>query len=71
MQHVIIESLDGFQAANQEYSEQTVVWRTTSPGLIERLYADVNISSLEEDIKQSDRNLIGCAAHDFAIQTAK
>ena len=71
MHRIIIESLDGFQTARQEYSEKTVVWRTTSPGLIEELYEDVNISSLEEDVKPADMDLIGLAAYDFAIQTTK
>jgi len=72
MQHVIIESIACFQAAFQEYSEQTVDWRSTSPGLIEKLsYEGVHIRNMEEDVKPVDKDLIGFAAHDFALQVTK
>jgi len=67
MKYVIIESLEGYHEACLRYSGERIIWRTSSPGLIEKLAGEtVPISSLEDHIKQAECDLIGRAAFDFA-----
>ena len=72
MNNIIIESFGGYQTACKQYLEENVIWRTTNPGLMEKLNEKgIGASSLEEKIKPSDCDMIGLAAHDFAHKVSK
>jgi hypothetical protein len=67
MKYIIIESLEGYHEACLRYSGERIIWRTSSPGLIEKLADETtSISSLEEHIKHEECDSVGQAAFDFS-----
>jgi hypothetical protein len=67
---IIVESIGGYEAARNEFTEcGDIEWFTTSIGLIEELnYKGVKISSLESDLSIDMQNEIGFSAYLISSQ---
>lgn len=71
MRQVIVESLGGYEAARQHLGQESVTWRTTSPGLLELLVQrGEDVKSLEESVSISDQKKVGDSAYELASATA-
>jgi len=72
MTRVIIESLNAWQAAVKSVKDNNVMWCTSSPGLLETLTEnDIQVESLEKDLKPEQIDSIGRAAFAFAAKASK